>query len=105
MKKNTITTILGNKPDQIDNFRENTRVLLYDPKTDKYALQFVEKWQEYNLLGGGIEPGHTELETAYKELIEETGYIDFTIVSRLGGKIECFFQEDNQNFHIGSTGF
>lgn len=97
--------ILGQKPEKVDNFRENVRVLLYDPKTDKYAIQFIEKWGEYNLLGGGVEKDHSQIETVKKELIEESGYIDFTIVSQLGGKIECFYEEDGKNFERVSTGF
>ena len=100
-----ISLTLGIKPDKVDSFRENVRVLLYDPKTDKYAIQYVEKYREYNILGGGVEKDHSSIETANRELIEETGYTDFTIVSQLGGKINCFYEEDDKNYELVSTGF
>jgi glycyl-tRNA synthetase len=99
------TLTIGQRKDNIDDYRENVRVLLYNPKTDKYAIQYVEKYKEYNLLGGGIEKGHTPLDTAKKEVLEETGYTDFTIITQLGGKIDCFYEEDGRSCERLSTGF
>ncbi len=33
-----------------------------------------------HFIGGGIEIGDSEMDTVSKELIEESGYIDFSIV-------------------------
>ena len=107
------TMVFGTKPEIINFSRKNVRVVLYNPKTDLFAVQYVKSWDEYGILGGGIEEGHTELETASKELIEESGYVDFEIVTQLGGRMITYFtntkasQEERRkgNQERISTGF
>ena len=109
--------ILGNKLEKIDNYRENVRVVLYDPKTDLYAIQRgVQKasgpWPllgdggvAFNLLGGGLEEGELKLDTLKRELVEESGYLDTTIIDQLGTQIDCYFVEDGKSYRRLSTGF
>jgi len=104
--------VLGKKPQVVDHFRENARIVLYNPKTRLHGVQFVKLWNLYNLLGGGVETGHTPLETAHKEIVEESGYNDFSKVIQLGGQIRCYFNEYSQDktlqtkiFERLSTGF
>ena len=101
-------TILGQKTEKIDNFRENVRIILFDPKTNKYGIlqSFVQNLQTnwWSTLGGGIENGESYLETAKRELVEESGFVDFEIIANLG-QIDCYFVEENQNFRRLSTGF
>lgn len=94
--KDDKTLILGNKPEKIDFSRENVRVVLYDPKTDLFAVQYMKTWNKYGLLGGGVEKNHTILETVKKELVEESGFTDFEIQAQLGGKIFCYFSTISQ---------
>jgi 8-oxo-dGTP pyrophosphatase MutT (NUDIX family) len=85
--------IVGNKPDTINNFRENVRIILYNPATGLFALQYSGLTGFYGTLGGGVEPGDTVLETVAKELREETGYTDYTIVTQLGGQIRAYYKD------------
>jgi 8-oxo-dGTP pyrophosphatase MutT (NUDIX family) len=85
-------TVIGEKLDGVDyHFRENVRVVLYNPGTKLFALQYSSRSDFYGTLGGGVEPGDTILETVSKELTEETGYVDFEIKCQLGGQIRTFY--------------
>jgi len=45
---------------------------------------------------GHVEGNETELETAKRELVEETGIIDFRLLDGFRHRIEYFFQKGNE---------
>ncbi len=95
--------IIGQKPAHIDHFRENVRVVLFDPASNLFGLQFHTLTGEYFTLGGGVEEGDTPLVTVTKELIEETGYTDFEIVCKLGGQITAYIVKKTGHLERLST--
>jgi len=51
-------------------------IIVYNKEEDKILMCYRSKEpykNKYNLVGGKLEDGETELEGAYRELIEETG--------------------------------
>jgi 8-oxo-dGTP pyrophosphatase MutT (NUDIX family) len=78
-------------------------VVLYDPATCLYGLQYHTLTGDYFTLGGGVEDGDTPLSTVTKELIEETGFTDFEIVCQLGGQITVYMQKKTGNLERLAT--
>ncbi|MCU0678566.1 MAG: class I tRNA ligase family protein [Candidatus Pacebacteria bacterium] len=48
--------------------------LVYDPKNDKYLVQYSHEFKNYSFVFGGLEDGETYEEAAIRETLEETGY-------------------------------
>lgn len=72
-------------------FRHATINVLYDPKTDRYLTL---KWKNQpwtTFVTGGIEEGEDEVESALREITEETGYTDVKFSRKLGGDAQAEF--------------
>ncbi|MFN3692776.1 MAG: class I tRNA ligase family protein [Candidatus Paceibacteria bacterium] len=48
--------------------------LVYNPKTDKYLVQYSHEFQNYSFIFGGLEKGESYEEAAIREVEEKTGY-------------------------------
>ena len=64
--------------------REQTISVVHDPKADKYLCL---KWKHQpwtTFITGGVEAGEDIAESAKREILEETGYSDLSLVADLG---------------------
>jgi len=48
--------------------------IVYDPKNDKYLVQYSHEFNKHSSIFGGLEDGETFAEAAIRETLEETGY-------------------------------
>ncbi|MHB8710457.1 MAG: class I tRNA ligase family protein [Minisyncoccota bacterium] len=71
--------------------RRTTINVLYDPKTDRYlSLKWkTQPWTTF--VSGGIEEGEDIVESAKREIAEETGYTDVRFIRKLGGDAQAEF--------------
>lgn len=68
--------------------RRNIHAVVYDPKKDAYLTL---KWHEYDwqtIVLGGIEDYEDEIETAKREILEETGYKNVEFKKHLGSPVQ-----------------
>lgn len=63
--------------------RQVVNIVMKHPTEDKYLCVKKKKFGWINFVMGGIEGDETPLEAGKRELIEETGYTDFTIEKQL----------------------
>jgi 8-oxo-dGTP pyrophosphatase MutT (NUDIX family) len=100
------TIVFGTKPTVVDDTRRNARVVLYNPQTELFALQYSAIDQMYFTLGGGVHGEDSFIDTAKRELTEESGYVDFEIATQLGGQIVSYYHTTGiGNKERISTGF
>jgi 8-oxo-dGTP pyrophosphatase MutT (NUDIX family) len=98
-------SVIGQKPDKVENFRENVRLILYNPKTNKYLMGYKNIDMSMVTIGGGIEKGQSIKEAIQAEIREETGYTDYIIVKNLG-QIRIFATNTkNENLERLGHGF
>ncbi len=78
--KPVIEPIMGQKLDN-EEFRKSIVAVVFDPKTEKYLSIKWKKDLGGNLfVGGGLENDEDIVETAVREVTEETGYKDITLL-------------------------
>jgi len=71
--------------------RRNIHAIVYDLKRDAYLTL---KWHDYDwqtIVVGGIENNEDEIETAKREVAEETGYINIEFKKHLGSPIQTLY--------------
>ncbi len=67
-------------------------------ENDEYLLQYYRKPNYFWLPGGGIDGEETDEEGLSRELLEETGYTDFSIHEKI---TETFYDYGDDSRHIG----
>ncbi|OGG45538.1 leucine--tRNA ligase [Candidatus Kaiserbacteria bacterium RIFCSPHIGHO2_01_FULL_50_13] len=71
--------------------RRATINIVYDPKTDRYLTLRWKKQPWITYVTGGVENGEDVVESARREIAEETGYTDVRFVRKLGGDAQAEF--------------
>ncbi len=76
--------------------KENTKRtviigIVYDPKAGKYLILDWKKQGWKTFITGGVEEGEDLVDATRREIAEETGYTDISLVQELGGPTEAFF--------------
>ena len=80
--KNVIEPITGEKREN-EEYRKSIVALLKNPKTNKIlSINWGEKLGGNILIGGGAKDGEDLLDTAIREVKEETGYKNFKLINR-----------------------
>ncbi|MDB5244747.1 MAG: leucine--tRNA ligase [Parcubacteria group bacterium] len=72
-------------------YRRATINVVHDPKTDRYLILRWKKQPWITYVTGGVEEGEDLIESAKREIAEETGYTDLTFVRKLGGDAQAEF--------------
>ncbi len=75
-----LTGVCTPREDRETISRECVTVILWDKEKKKVLLLKRKKDGVHVFPGGGIEKGEQSVETAIREITEETGYTDFTIL-------------------------
>ncbi len=79
------------RPDKPLVPRDATIAFVRDPKTDMFLGLKWKKVDWDTMVTGGIEDGDTALETALKEILQETGYRNLRLVAELPRWSSLFF--------------
>ena len=114
--KQVITTYIEHC-DGINDPREDVKlidgrpcvdIIIEHPTQEKFLVQ-IEKAEEHthvHLVGGGIDEDETQKEAVAKELIEETGFVNFEIKERVFQDLECLGYRHTKNANVrGFTNF
>jgi leucyl-tRNA synthetase len=65
--------------------------IVFDPATKKYLIIRNKKFNWDTVVIGGIEAGESVVDTARREVREETGYVDLEFKKVLGGPTEAYY--------------
>ena len=71
--------------------RNVAHAIVFDPKNKKYLIIRNKKFNWDTVIIGGIEEGEDAVETARREVREETGYTDLEFKRLLGGQTEAHY--------------
>ena len=92
-----------------DTFRKTVLAIVRDPRNNQYL---VLRWKQQpwsTFITGGIEEREDPVEAARREVEEETGYHDLTIIRVLGGQTQAEFfaahKDVNRKIHATSVLF
>ncbi|MEK7081320.1 MAG: class I tRNA ligase family protein [Patescibacteria group bacterium] len=101
-------------PDKKNTNRNVVHIILRDPKKKTVLVMFLkgEKWKgnnPINFIIGGIEEGEKELETAIREIKEETGYSNVKFVKKIPFETQARFfaahKDVNRTVHVHTLVF
>jgi len=86
-------------PGKQSKTRRNVHAVVRDPKTGLFLILRSQKFNWDTVVIGGIEEGESAEEAARREIREETGYTDITLVGTLGGTVmaEYFAKHKDEN--------
>ncbi len=77
-------------PERFDKpyiLRKAARAIVFNEKNE-IAFQFVSKHNYYKLPGGGVDPEETIMEALKREIREEAGCEDISVINEIGAIIE-----------------
>ncbi|MDP2641979.1 MAG: class I tRNA ligase family protein [bacterium] len=84
-------------------FRNAVIIILKNPKTEKILTLKWKKQPWTTFIMGGIEDGENPIDTAVREIQEETGYKNVKFIKKLGGPIHNEFfaahKDENRTAH------
>lgn len=85
--------------DKPTKVRRNVHVIVFDPRIKKYLIIRNKKFGWDTVVIGGIEDGEEALDSALRELKEETGYMDVEFKYTIGGPVraEYFAKHKDEN--------
>lgn len=94
-----------------ENFvsRSASQVIIKHPEEEKYLILKKLGWEEgfYGFVIGGIEDGESAIETAKREILEETGFTDYPEPESLGMPYfaELYHQTKGYNLRVKMNTF
>lgn len=84
---------------------EGVVVIGYDPKTKKFMGLMNKQGNQGWLVGGGREEGETFEQAAYRELREESGFVDVEAMIPLGAPIYSYYYNSIKDSNRRSLGY
>lgn len=79
------------RTDKGTKVRKNVHAIVFNPKTKKYLIIRNKKFGWDTVVIGGIEEGEEPVDSALRELAEETGYTDVEYKRTLGGPVQAAY--------------
>ena len=83
--------------------RDTVNVLVWNPRMEEIICLDWIKFGWRTFIIGGIEPGEKAVETAMREVTEETGYTDLELVADLGQLQSAYFATHKKENRIANT--
>ena len=80
--------------------RDGGCCIVFDPETQKYAVYRHPKTDVYCLFGGGFNEGESEEDGCIRELIEESGLIDFSYKEKVDKVICHYFNRNKEIYRV-----
>ena len=72
-------------------YRKSVGAIIINPRTKKILVLDWKIYAIYGIVQGGQEENEDEITALEREIIEESGYTDFTIKEKLGENIISYF--------------
>lgn len=92
-----VKKLFGDRLETVEERRDSAKaVIMHEGKV--LLIKNIKYEHGYGLPGGGIEADETTEQTITREIIEETGFTDFTIASSLGVVEQNSFFDTTQKF-------
>lgn len=70
--------------------------VVFDPETQRYAVYKNLKNGKLGLYGGGFEEGEDEEEGVLRELVEESGFIDYLHVEKIDKVLTHYYNSNKE---------
>lgn len=74
--------------------RDGGCCVVFDPNTKKYAVYKHPKSDVFCLFGGGFDEGEDEQKGCLRELVEESGLVDYSYTEKLDSVITHYFNNN-----------
>jgi len=79
--------------------RDGGCCIVLDPKTKKFAVYKHPKANALCLFGGGFNEGENEKDGCVRELVEESGLVDFSYIEKID-KVICHYYNRNKEIYV-----
>ncbi len=77
-------------------YRKSVGAVIYHKQTEKILALDWHIYSVYGIVQGGQNEAEQETEALSREIMEETGFTDFSIKQKLGDNIISYFYADNK---------
>jgi 8-oxo-dGTP pyrophosphatase MutT (NUDIX family) len=76
--------------------RDGGCAIVFDPKTQKYAVYKNTKNELFGFFGGGFNEGEDEKEGVLRELIEESGLTNFSYIEKIDKVLTHYYNSNKE---------
>lgn len=76
--------------------RDGGCAIVFDPKTQKYAVYKNLKNGKLGLYGGGFDEDEDEKDGVLRELLEESGFFDYLHIEKVGKVLTHYFNSNKE---------
>lgn len=83
-------------PRENEERRDGGCAIVFHPETQKYAVYKNLKNGNIGLFGGGFDEGESEQEGVIRELVEESGLIDFSHIERIDKVLTHYYNSNKE---------
>jgi len=77
--------------------------VVFDPETQRYAVYRHPKSKALCLFGGGFDEGEGERDGCLRELMEESGLIDFSYTEKIDNVITHYYNSNKEINRVAHT--